>query len=86
MLRLVVGRPVIDKTGISGRFNLLVKFSREGTELGSTFNGPPLPAADPTGPPSIFTAIQEQLGLKLESGRGPVDMLVVDHIEKPSEN
>jgi bla regulator protein BlaR1 len=85
-LRMVVGRPVIDKTGISGRFNLLVKFSREGTELGSTLNGPPLPAADPTDPPSIFTAIQEQLGLKLESGRGPVDMLVIDHIEKPSEN
>ena len=86
LLRLVVGRPVIDKTGISGQFNLLVKFSRAGTELGSTLNGQPLPAADPTGPPSIFTAIQEQLGLKLESGRGPVDMLVVDHIEKPSEN
>jgi len=86
MLRMVVGRPVIDKTGIGGRFNLLVKFSREGTELGSTLNGPPLPAADPTGPPSIFTAIQEQLGLRLESGKGPVDALVIDHIERPSEN
>jgi bla regulator protein blaR1 len=85
-LRMVVGRPVIDKTGISGRFNLLVKFSREGTELGSTFNDAPLPAADPTGPPSIFTAIQEQLGLRLEAGKGPVDFLFIDHIERPSEN
>ena len=86
MLRMVLGRPVIDKTGVSGRFSLLVKFSREGTELGSTFNGPPLPAADPAGPPSIFTALQEQLGLRLESGKGPVDTLIIDHVEKPSEN
>lgn len=85
MLRMVVGRPVIDKTGISGRFNLLVKFSREGTELAGIQAKDP-PASDPGAPPSIFTALQEQLGLKLESGRGPVDMLVIDHIEKPSEN
>jgi uncharacterized protein (TIGR03435 family) len=86
MLRMVVGRPVIDKSGITGRFNIRVEFSREGTELAGIALKGPSPASDPTGPPSIFTALQEQLGLKLESGRGPVDTLVIDHIERPSEN
>jgi uncharacterized protein (TIGR03435 family) len=86
VLRVVVGRPVIDKTGITGRFDIRVEFSREGTDLAAIPLKEPPSAADPGGPPSIFTALQEQLGLKLESGRGPVDTLVIDHIEKPSEN
>jgi uncharacterized protein (TIGR03435 family) len=73
-LRMLVDRPVIDKTGITGRFDIRVeKFSLD-------------PASDPTGPLSIFTALEEQLGLRLEAGKGPVDTLVIDHIEKPSEN
>lgn len=83
MLRLVTGRPVIDKTGVDGRFDIHVDFSREGTELESIRQAVP---ADPGGPPSIFVAIQEQLGLKLESGRGPVETLVIDHIERPTGN
>jgi uncharacterized protein (TIGR03435 family) len=86
MLRMVVGRPVIDKSGITGRFNIRVEFSREGTELAAIALKGPTAASDPTGPPSIFTALQDQLGLKLESGRGPVDSLVIDHIDRPSEN
>jgi uncharacterized protein (TIGR03435 family) len=73
-LRMVVDRPVIDKTGITGRFDIRVEFSREE------------PAPDPTAPPSIFTALQEKLGLRLEPGRGPVETLVIDHIEKPTGN
>jgi hypothetical protein len=42
--------------------------------------------ADPTGAPSIFVGLQEELGLKLEAGRGPVDTLVIDHIERPAQN
>jgi bla regulator protein BlaR1 len=85
-LHLVVERPVIDKTEITGRFDIRVKFAREGTSLaGIRLNGPP-PASDPAGPPSIFVALEEELGLKLESGRGPVATIVIDHIEKPSEN
>jgi uncharacterized protein (TIGR03435 family) len=84
MLRAVAARPVIDKTGITGRFDIRVEFSREGTNL-IPLNGPP-PATDPGGAPSIFTALQEQLGLKLDSGRGSVETLVIDHVEKPSEN
>jgi bla regulator protein BlaR1 len=91
-LRTLVDRPVIDKTGITGRFDLRVKFSREGTDLAAIPAGERSPRAgtvrpvrDPD-PSEIFTAIQEQLGLKLESGRGPVDTLVIDHIERPTEN
>jgi uncharacterized protein (TIGR03435 family) len=83
LLRLVVGRPVIDKTRVSGRFDIHVDFSREGTELANIRQAVP---ADPAGPPSIFVAIQEQLGLKLEAGRGPVETLVIDRIERPSGN
>jgi len=87
VLRVLVDRPVIDKTGITGRFDIRVKFSREGTALdGIRLNEGPSTAADPTGTPSIFVALQDELGLRLESGRGPVDTLVIDHIEKPSEN
>jgi len=92
-LRMVVGRPVIDKTGITGRFDILVKFSRGGTELGVPRIVPdptgtirPRPPSDPRDAPSIFVALQEELGLRLESGRGPVETLVIDHIERPSEN
>jgi bla regulator protein BlaR1 len=75
-LRMLVGHPVIDKTGISGRFDIHVEFSPEGTE----------PTADPTAAPSIFTALQEKLGLRLEPGKGPVALLVIDHIERPTGN
>jgi uncharacterized protein (TIGR03435 family) len=93
-LGTVVDRPVIEKTGISGRFDIHFKFSREGTTLADDYVrliGPlpasnPRPAPDPTDPPSIFVALQEELGLRLEAGRGPIETLVIDHIEKPSEN
>lgn len=76
-LRVLVDRPVIDKTGINGRFDIHARFSGVGVEVANS---------DPTSPPSLFTAIQEQLGLKLESGRGPIETLVIDHIEKPAGN
>jgi uncharacterized protein (TIGR03435 family) len=67
-------RAVVDKTGLTGRYDISLKWTPE--ELQGTSN------ADP----SIFTAIQEQLGLKLESTRGTVQTFVVDHVERPSEN
>lgn len=74
-------RPVIDKTGLSGGFDLHLKWSADVPD-----RAPGSAAVDnPTGP-SIFTALKEQLGLKLESARGAVEILVIDHVEKPSEN
>ena len=74
-------RPVIDKSGIIGGFDLHLKWAAD-TPVSAS--GPAI-ADDPT-TPSIFTALKEQLGLKLEPANSPVEILVIDHVEKPSEN
>ena len=79
-------RPVIDRSGLAGRFNVRIEFSREGTAFGRIPLAGRLPVSDSTGPPSIFTVVQEQLGLRLNAATGPVDRFVIDHIERPSEN
>jgi len=84
-LTQTLGRTVVDKTeGLKGKYDFMLIWAPD--EAGSSpssasSSAPP----DPTGP-SIFTAIQEQLGLKLEPAKGPVDCLVIDHLEQPSEN
>jgi bla regulator protein blaR1 len=89
MLGPQVQRPVIDKTGLTGRYDFEVSFmpeGRGGMPLGPPPPGaPPLPPIDPDAP-SMFTALQEQLGLKLDSGRGPVEVIVIDSIEPPTED
>jgi uncharacterized protein (TIGR03435 family) len=72
-----LGRPVIDQTGLTGRYAFTLNW---------TADDGPSPAADASSGPSLFTAIQEQLGLKLKATRGPVPVLVIDHAEKPTEN
>jgi uncharacterized protein (TIGR03435 family) len=77
-------RPVIDSTGLAGTFDIDLALT---TELGPPPPPPGVPdQVDRSAAPSIFTAVQEQLGLKLEPRRGPVDFLVIDHIERPSPN
>lgn len=78
-LAFQVERNVIDKTGLAGRYDINLKWTPEGQE------GKPDGLTDTTAP-DLFTALQEQLGLKLESSKGPVDTLVIDHVEMPSEN
>lgn len=80
-------RTVIDKTGLVGTFDVNLHWSIDVVQADPGAPGDPAkpPTANPTGP-SIFTAIQEQLGLKLESTKGPIEVLVVDHVEKPSAN
>jgi uncharacterized protein (TIGR03435 family) len=85
-----VGRPIIDKTGLTGAYDLQLSFmpdaGRAGGPAGPLPPGvPPPPPVDPDAP-SLFTALQEQLGLKLESGRGPVDVIVIDSIQPPTED
>ena len=69
-----VGRIVIDKTGIMGNYDITLRWT------------PDEPSGDDDTGPSIFTALEEQLGLKLVRETSPVDVLVVDHVEKPSDN
>ena len=81
-----LGRPVLDETGLKGKYDIDLKWT---ADLPGMIPGPSSSAetAPPvTSGPSIFTAIQEQLGLKLKSTKGPVENLVIVHIEKPSEN
>jgi uncharacterized protein (TIGR03435 family) len=69
------GRPIVDKTGLTGHADIVLKWSDEA-------------AAEQGGPNavSLFTAIEEQLGLKLQPSKGPVETLVIDHVEMPSED
>jgi uncharacterized protein (TIGR03435 family) len=91
VLSRILERTVVDQTGLKGKFNLTLQWTPEPNQglqppPGSLPPGAPQPPpADPNGP-SIFTALQEQLGLKLESQKGPVDMIVIDSVEKPTEN
>jgi uncharacterized protein (TIGR03435 family) len=87
----LLARPVTDKTGFTGTFDVKLEFSQEGTSFGGGFGGGGIALAGGPPPgddskPSIFTALQDQLGLKLESQKGPGEILVIDHAEKASEN
>jgi hypothetical protein len=76
-----VDRLVVNKTGIAGRYDFHLEYMPD-----ERTGGPPPPEnADELGP-SLFTSLQEQLGLKLEPARGSGDILVTDHVERPSEN
>ena len=94
-LSLQLGRKVVDQTGLKGNYDFTLKWTPDqgpgGMMGGPPGGGPPGGGPGPEAPPdssgpSIFTSVQEQLGLKLDSTKGPVDYLVINHIEKPSEN
>jgi uncharacterized protein (TIGR03435 family) len=118
LLTMQLGRTVVDKTGLTGKYDFTLHWTPDESQ-GGMFRGPgpgpgpgsaaggaaaggPAPAGAPVagGPgaapptdnssrdsgPTIFTAVQEQLGLKLESTKGPVEVIVIDHIDRPSEN
>jgi uncharacterized protein (TIGR03435 family) len=77
-----LGRTVVDMTGLTGTYDFTLDWARvQPPSLGA--DGAPLVDS---GGPSLFSAVQEQLGLKLESRKQAIDMIIVDHAEKPSEN
>ena len=90
-LNLVMDHEVIDRTGIAGRFDIHLEVARADVQpkfvAGRAIEQQPqLTAENVDAGPSISAALQQQLGLKLERGRGPVPVLVVDHIERPTDN
>jgi uncharacterized protein (TIGR03435 family) len=95
VLGMVVGRPVFDKTGLAGTYDVTLDFSPEGMGPGPKGSAPGEGGGNPAEAPresndsgaTIFTALQEQLGLKLESRKGPLDLWVVERVEKaPTKN
>jgi len=74
-MNLYEDRPVIDQTSLPGRYDFTLKWTYDISR-----------ETDPGAPPSLFTAIEEQLGLKMEAVKGPADVYVIDHVEYPSEN
>jgi uncharacterized protein (TIGR03435 family) len=72
------GRPVIDKTGLTGKYDFVVKYK----DRWDSDRAPD----DPDPKPPLDRALREQLGLKVDAAKGPIKILVIDHLEKPSEN
>lgn len=89
-LTMQLHRTVIDQTGLTGKYDFSLHWTPDDGALSVKDGAGSLPAgssaASDSSGPSIFTAIQEQLGLKLESKKGPVEIVVIDHVERPSPN
>jgi uncharacterized protein (TIGR03435 family) len=90
-LSLIAGRVVIDKTGLTGAYDFELHWAQEpGQGSPEAFGLPPVASDAPppvdSNSPSMFTALQEQLGLRLDPQKGTVEILVIDHVEKASEN
>jgi uncharacterized protein (TIGR03435 family) len=88
ILSQTMGRPVVDKTGLMGKYDFVLEWTPDvgaGGGAPGLSDGPNAPVPGVPGP-TIFTALQEQLGLRLESQKGAVENIVIDRAEKPSEN
>jgi len=82
----VLDRPVVDQTGITGKWNFLLKWTADESQFSGMGVKVPPPSDAADAPPPLFTAIQEQIGLKLDAGKAQVPVLVIDKVEKPSAN
>ncbi len=78
-----LNRTVLDKTGLAGKYDFTLNYAPDHDQPAPGYGQG---AAQPDAGPSIFSAIQDQIGLKLVAGKGPVEMIVIDHIEPPSPN
>ena len=79
-------RAVVDQSGLSERYDVTLRFTPDAAQA-AVFGGLPAPVADnPDAAPDVFAAFQQQLGLKLESTKAPTEVMVIDKVEKPSEN
>lgn len=82
--RTALDRPVVDRTGLNGRYDFDLEFTPDESQFGGMFK--PANNDDPKRPPGLLTALQQQLGLQLTATRGTISTMVIDHIERPSDN
>ena len=82
----ILDRPVVDRTGLQGRYDFEIKWTPDDSQFNQVGARMPPPSDAADAPPGLFTALPEQLGLKLSPAKALVDVLVIDHIERPSEN
>jgi len=86
VLQNFLDKPVVDQSGLSERYDFTLTFTLDPAQAARLGSPPPIAADNPDAAPDVFTAFQQQLGLKLESTKAPVDVMVIDKVEKPSEN
>jgi uncharacterized protein (TIGR03435 family) len=86
VLSFRLGRTVIDQTGLTGNFDFTLEWTSDDGQFMTGFSDVLLPAAPADGGLTILGAVREQLGLKLQSQKGPVEVFYIDHAEKPSDN
>jgi uncharacterized protein (TIGR03435 family) len=79
-------KPVVDHTGLTGRYDFTLNWTPDESQFEAMGGYKPSTTEDPNAPPSLSTAMQEQLGLKFDSVKAPADVFVIDHVEKPSAN
>ena len=82
----VMDKPVVDHTGLTARYDFNLNWTPDESQFEAMGGFKPPSADDPNAPPALSTAMQEQLGLKFEATKAPADVLVIDHVEKPSAN
>ena len=85
-MQYVLDRPVLDQTGLEGRWDFLLKWTPDESQFTAMGYKIPPPSDNPNAPPGLFAAIQEQIGLKLEAVKAQADVLVVDAVQRPSAN
>lgn len=86
MQSAVMDKPVVDHTGLTDRYDFNLSWTPDQSQFGQMGANLSPPADDANAPPSLYTALQEQLGLKLEATKAAADVIVIDHLEKPSAN
>jgi uncharacterized protein (TIGR03435 family) len=86
MQAAVLDRPVVDQTRLPGRYDFTLTWTPDEFQFGGQVPNTPAPPGNAEAPPDLFTAMQQQLGLKFESTKAPAEVLAIDHVEKPSEN
>jgi len=86
MQSAVLDKPVVNQTGLTGKYDFTLSWTPDDSQFSGMGAKIPPPTDNANAPPNLYTAMQEQIGLKLDATKAPADVMVIDHVEKPSEN